>query len=306
MSGSGLPTQPASVAADAPRDARGDSRFEFGKNWKAFLSTVDESRIASAAESLSRMLSPRSLAGRTFLDIGCGSGLSSLAAQRLGARVTSFDFDVDSVACSRELKRRYGRDQPVWTIDSGSALDEAYLEKLGTFDFVYAWGVLHHTGQMWRGIDLAARRVTDGGVLLIAIYNDQGAASRRWRWIKRTYQGLPGAGRTVLVATVAAWYESKFAAARLLACRNPLPFSDWRLKHRDRGMSVWHDWVDWVGGWPFEVARPDDVIDFLVARGLVLVKHKGVGGGWGCNEYVFVRSGRVTQNDLSDAAGAHV
>jgi len=70
------------------------------------------------------MLEWPSLEVKTFLDIGSGSGLFSLAARRLGARVHSFDFDNDSVACTAELKRRYFLGDGEWTINQASVLDK--------------------------------------------------------------------------------------------------------------------------------------------------------------------------------------
>ena len=129
---------------------------------------------------------------RTFLDIGCGSGLFSLAARRLGASVHSFDFDEQSVACARELKRRYFPDDPDWRIEAGSVLDAAYMKGLGEFDVVYSWGVLHHTGAMWVALEQAIGRVASGGgKLFIAIYADQGWKSRAWWFVKLFYNRLP-------------------------------------------------------------------------------------------------------------------
>ncbi|HEX3100185.1 MAG TPA: class I SAM-dependent methyltransferase, partial [Pyrinomonadaceae bacterium] len=117
-------------------------RFEFGKNWSAFLSVLDDERIATAEASLKEMLECDTLAGKTFLDIGSGSGLFSLAARRLGAKVHSFDFDSNSYACTKELRRRYFANDDDWTVEQGSALDREYVESLGKFDIVYSWGVL--------------------------------------------------------------------------------------------------------------------------------------------------------------------
>jgi SAM-dependent methyltransferase len=269
------------------RDGASETRFEFGRNWNAFLGSVNEQRIESSIASIKSMLGRERLDGLTFLDVGCGSGLSSLAARRLGCSVLSFDFDLDSVACTEELRRRFATDDPLWSIERGSALDEEYLRQLGTFDIVYSWGVLHHTGDMNRAIAMVSKQVASGGALFLAIYHDQGSASRRWSLIKRTYHRLPSGLRPVWVAMIAGCYEFKFALARLMRGNNPLPFEDWHKKADDRGMSAWYDWVDWVGGWPFEVASPDQIINPLCRSGFSLTQIKTVGNGWGCNEYVF-------------------
>src|SRR5207302_10440486 len=139
------------ASSHAGEVTRGE-RFEFGKNWGRFLEVLDDERIGEAEESLKKMLEVEGLAGKSFLDIGSGSGLFSLAARRLGARVHSFDYDPQSVACAAELRRRYFPNDEDWVVEPGSALDEAYLNRLGTFDIVYSWGVLHHTGAMWQAL----------------------------------------------------------------------------------------------------------------------------------------------------------
>lgn len=139
------------------------NRFEFGKNWTAFLKVLDEDRILTAEKSLQEMLGIESLNGKSFLDIGSGSGLFSLAARRLGATVYSFDYDPQSMACTQELKRRYFADDIHWIVEKKSVLDRKYLASLSQFDIVYSWGVLHHTGDMWQALENAAIRVKGGG-----------------------------------------------------------------------------------------------------------------------------------------------
>jgi 2-polyprenyl-6-hydroxyphenyl methylase/3-demethylubiquinone-9 3-methyltransferase len=51
-------------------------------------------------------------------------------------------------------------------------------------------------------------------------------------------------------------------------------------------MSRVHDWFDWLGGYPFEVARPEEIFAFYQARGFSLERLKTCGGGLGCNEFV--------------------
>ena len=255
-----------------------EQRFEFGKNWARFLAHLNDARIAQAEQALTAVAGD--LCDKTFLDIGSGSGLSSLAAYRLGATVHSFDYDPQSVACTQELRRRYGDTR--WTVEQGSALDARYIAQLGLFDVVYSWGVLHHTGDMRAALDLAGRAVKPGGRLWVAIYNDEGRASRRWHAIKRTYNHLPNALRSPFALAVMGPREMAGIALDTLR-GDPL-----RRFRRDRGMSWWTDVLDWVGGYPFEVASPEWMFDFYRARGFSLERLRTV-NGYGCNEFVFHR-----------------
>ncbi len=262
-------------------------RFAFGANWQRFLDVLDGDRIRVAEESLKSMLGVGTLANRTFLDIGSGSGLFSLAAKRLGARVISFDYDSQSVACTREMKRRYLPDDGNWRIEQGSVLDAEYMRSLGRFDVVYAWGVLHHSGDMWRALEHVTASVAEGGKLFLAIYNDQGGASRRWTLVKRLYNRLPRPlGFPLAVYTLIRQWTLTFIRD-LFKGR---PFGSWREYRRNRGMSPWRDVVDWVGGYPFEVAKPEEIFDFYRRHGFGLERLKTCAGGIGCNEFVFSRS----------------
>jgi len=264
-------------------------RFAFGDNWRHFLDTVNDTRIERAEASLREMLGVTSLAGRRFLDIGSGSGLFSLAARRLGAEVHSFDFDPQSVACAEELKRRYRPGDDLWRIERGSVLDADYLRSLGRFDIVYSWGVLHHTGEMWKAIEHAMQTVNAGGLFFIAIYNDQGASSVRWARVKRTYNRLPAPLQIVYVTAFAAALEVAALGLSLVRLQPRRILDRWRHYENVRGMSRWHDIVDWIGGYPFEVARPDVVVSFCADRGFSVRRLKDCGGRMGCNEFVFAR-----------------
>lgn len=261
-------------------------RFRFGRNWGRFLRLLDEDRIAAAEDSIRRLLGVSDLRGKTFLDIGSGSGLFSLAARRLGGRVHSIDFDPECVACTASLKARFFPGDDDWTVERASVLDRGYLRSLGRFDVVYSWGVLHHTGRMWEALENVAGLVGKNGLIAVALYNDVGGSSRRWARVKAFYNRMPAAAQLLMVGGYAAACESRLALTRLLRRQNPLPFPDWRARKKERGMSPWYDYVDWVGGYPFEVASPDEVFRFYRSRNFSL-RELRTRRGHSCNEYVF-------------------
>jgi 2-polyprenyl-6-hydroxyphenyl methylase/3-demethylubiquinone-9 3-methyltransferase len=265
-------------------------RFEFGKNWSRFLALVNDKRIEEAEKSLKQMLEVETLKGKSFLDIGSGSGLFSLAARRLGARVHSLDYDPNSVACTAELRRRYFPNDEDWKVEAGSALDKDYISSLGKFDVVYSWGVLHHTGEMWKGLDNAAIPVADDGKLCVAIYNDTGSPAARWKWIKKTYNRLPRILRTPYTIAIIAPGEMKNLIRSLLKLKPQEYVRSWTRYDSGRGMNHWRDIVDWVGGFPYEVAAPEEIFEFYKARGFRLAKLKCKDVGLGNNEFVFVKA----------------
>ena len=233
------------------------------------------------------------LSGVSFLDVGCGSGLMSLAALREGAsRVVSFDFDPDSVACSSAVRDDAPPDERErWSVLSGSVLDERFVESLGQFDVVYAWGVLHHTGEMWRAVENAAKAAkVPGARFAVALYNrvrgELGTfSSESWRAIKHAYNGGGRVRRSAMLGTYLAWRLS----IPLTKGKNPL--RDIREYKSARGMSYFHDAVDWLGGYPYEFATQGEIESRVTSLGFRTLRASPAPfGGWGNNEFLFERA----------------
>lgn len=240
--------------------------FEFGANWLDFAGFVDERRIALAVQSLQSLFPDDELRGATFLDIGCGSGLSLLAAFRLGARkVVGLDIDENSVEAARKLLKQFVPND-AWHVYRASIFDVQPPE-IGRFDVVHSWGVLHHTGAMWEAVRRTAGLVGEGGYLAIALYHKTPYCGM-WRFTKRWYSRMPS-----IIQMPWRWLYQAAVIARVLAGRgNPIAYI--KEYSTNRGMSWRHDVHDWLGGYPYESAAPDDVWEALQAANLVRVRDR--------------------------------
>lgn len=263
-------------------------RFRFGLNWKSFAkSELNHESVSNAEHALRELLGVEDLSGRTFLDIGCGSGIVSLAALRMGAKVTSFDYDIDSVECTRSLRYSFGFKDSDWTILHGSILDISFVQSLGTFDFVYSWGVLHHTGDMRSAlVNASIPALKSNAILVVSIYNSQGAISVFWSILKRLYC-LGGVFR--LLVTVPYLSLAYLYAFILGISKYKHPFGYFRNYRSRRGMSFYHDLIDWLGGYPYEHAQPKAISDLYESLGFELC-YSTITSGMGCNEFRFRNS----------------
>lgn len=244
--------------------------FSFGENWLEYSKDLTPEMVTQARAGLSALVPE--ITGKTFVDIGAGSGIVSLSALESGAKeVVSLDRDENSVASCRRMHAR--SPVPHWKIITGSILDESFVKTLGTFDIVYSWGVLHHTGSMWTAIRNAASLAKPGGIFVIAIYNKT-ITSPFWLWYKRLYNRSGS-----LMKSVLAWLLFlPRAVIRALRFRNPIT--------GDRGMNIYYDAVDWAGGLPYEYASFDEIKSFVEPLGFRL-EHSTRTNRIGCNEFVF-------------------
>ena len=267
--------------------------FAFGRNWQSFLKRyLTDERVEEATRSLREFSGVAPISDKSFVDVGCGSGLFSLAAMHLGAdRILSIDVDPDSVECCETLRESAGSPEH-WEVRRGSILDKEDVAAMGTFDMVYSWGVLHHTGNMWQAVANAASLVRPGGYFYIAIYNKEErfrihrdgriGSSRSWKVEKRIYSSLPwviqNAIDYVLMAMLIAVY--------CVTLRNPV--AEIRNHKTLRGMSWRIDIKDWLGGYPYEYASVKEVTDFVSELGFDTIKVDEKGGLVN-NEFLFYK-----------------
>ena len=153
--------------------------FSFGRNWKRYVRYVlNEEILQNAQNSLVRYFGEDfNFSDKIFVDIGCGSGIFSLCALRLGVKkVISVDVDKDSIEATLMTRDRFGAAfKDKWEIVEGSVLDSIFMEDLqeslkGENLIVYSWGVLHHTGNLPLAMDNVMRLLSAGGGGRLCLY----------------------------------------------------------------------------------------------------------------------------------------
>jgi SAM-dependent methyltransferase len=261
-----------------------EKRFGFGANWQRFARSVTPRQIEAAEASLRAAFGVPSLSGKRLLDVGSGSGLFSLAASRLGADVHSFDYDPQSVQCAESLRARHPTGG-AWTIEQGDALDPSYLAGLGSFDIVYSWGVLHHTGSMWQALGNVCAPLAEGGLLYLALYRTKGWRTNLWTAVKKTYVSSP-VGKAAVLGTLIPGMVAYGAAADMLTRPRHVPWRRYVDYYRERGMNPVWDWIDWLGGYPYETVSAREVAEFYAARGLSLYGCRLVESSMGNHEFL--------------------
>jgi len=243
---------------------------------------------------LLRFTGRESLGGLDFLDIGCGSGLHSLAAYEAGAdRVFSFDFDPLSVAASEILRQSAGN-PPNWHIERGDILDQDYIARLGKWNFVYCWGVLHHTGDIWQAVRNAESSVAVGGMFYLALYSSDVVSPEVQNFWLAKKQKYNESGR-LKRAHMMWWYIWTHQMQRQWR-RLPEFLRRAAAYKLNRGMSIFADIRDWLGGWPMEYVADQAVVDLLEQEhGFELVN---VSTGEACTEFLFRRTGTPTKRTI--------
>jgi SAM-dependent methyltransferase len=265
-----------------------NTHFEFGRNWQNYVELIDDEDIRRGIKSLTRLLPAEELEGKSFLDIGSGSGMTILSALNFGtSSCKGFDIDPNSVSAARALLGKHAKGQN-WKIDQGSVL-ELSPDQTGLFDIVHSWGVLHHTGDMWRAIEAASKFTKPGGMFALAIYRKT-PFCKLWAVEKYLYSRSP----RFIQKTLRGFYKLFYFAGLLATGRSPAVYqSDY---NQDRGMDWNIDVHDWMGGYPYEAASANELTDFVCSLGFRSVRNvthiPALAGIFGthCDEFVFEKN----------------
>ncbi len=256
-----------------------DTRFEFGQNWNLYSKSISDVEVNLAKQGIIKLMPTKTaLDSKSFLDIGCGSGIHSIAANTLGFEsITATDFDLKSVNTAISNKKIFNSNINIFQDD---ILNTKIKNK---FDVVYSWGVLHHTGNMEKAILNSRKLVNDEGYLIIAIYKKT-YFCKMWHFIKKLYCNSPRFIKKI--------FNFTFYTLRLslyLIKGNKIS------KYKQiRGMNLYFDSIDWLGGFPYESASKDVIVS-MVGDGFELVKffdakpNLGLMGS-ACSEYTFKKN----------------
>jgi 2-polyprenyl-3-methyl-5-hydroxy-6-metoxy-1,4-benzoquinol methylase len=258
-------------------------RFGFGKNWSNFIeSHYSEERVKSSINRFKEFTSLNDLNQVDFIDVGCGSGLHSLAANRLGAQsVFSFDFDPNAVEITQKLRSMEGNPL-TWEITQGSILDEEFVSSLSKYDFVYSWGVLHHTGEVWRAIENTSALVKNHGYMYLALYSLNVQTDPEY-WLRTKQKYVKSSRFTKVIMEQKYLFRYVYGSS----LRNFLKGRFRSENGRMRGMELMTDVRDWLGGWPMEFVLDEDVEKVVSQLGFKL---KNVKKGEACTEFLFKKS----------------
>lgn len=268
------------------KDGISDDNFSFGVNWFDYTCNfVNEHVIQEAGKNIDEWLNKNGeLAGKSVIDVGCGSGLSSLCLIRRNVKeLVSFDIDPNCLKATQKLAELFAADTPkdIWKIQRGSILDDEYINNLGQFDIVHSWGVLHHTGNMWKAIENAIKLVKDDGLLFITLYSGISTYEKDWT-AKKNYNQATRLGKINYIAD----YIMLIKHDRQCQKKDP---DAWNTMQSSRGMSVYNDVVDWLGGFPYEVTNTKTIVNFCNKFNLTLVKCNDP-VAQACHEWLFKKT----------------
>lgn len=264
-----------------------EQHFAFGENWLNFSKKINEATIRSAEKEFNKLIWPDVIKGKRFLDIGCGSGLHSLIALIQGAgEVFAVDIDPVCVQTTRQvLSEQYDKNN--WRSEEISVFDLTE-EQFGTFDIVYSWGVLHHTGDMHQAISKSLNMVSPGGLCVLGLYSKT-LMCGFWKQVKK-YYSKSNKSRQDIIRNI---YITLYRISALIAKRKTFKeiLGDY---HQNRGMDFFNDVHDWLGGYPYESIRPDELIKYVNTLGFECIREVIIPSGLGIlgsgnNEFVLRR-----------------
>ena len=258
--------------------------FDFGENWSNYLHDVDDDRVSLAMKNINDALGDNFIRDKSFLDIGCGSGIHSLAALKLNAKyVKSFDINKKNIINTKKIISKFW-EKNNYDVEVMNILEaNDYSIK---YDIVYSWGVLHHTGEMNIAIKNSINYCKKNSILFIALY-EKTIYCKMWRMIKKFYNNTNRINQFLLLN----FYNILKIFGLLITLKNPYLYV--KNYRSNRGMSFIYDQIDWIGGYPYESINKTELLKIIGSDFKLLQYKRAKTGlfrsilGTGCSEYVF-------------------
>jgi SAM-dependent methyltransferase len=164
---------------DNPMTYDWHAELQAPKYSRAWFDAIDRSFLSAAryfaTDSIpfDRLIPFEQLRGKRILEIGCGMGLHTELLATAGAELTSLDLTdtaIEATTRRLELKGLKAR------ILKGDAENLPFDDR--SFDFVWSWGVIHHSSRTGRIVRQIARVLRPDGECRVMVYNREGIPAR--------------------------------------------------------------------------------------------------------------------------------
>lgn len=146
-------------------------KIQLPEGTREFFDEVDARFYASspfyrAPQPYGRLIPFEKLKGKRVLEIGCGLGLHSQLMAEAGARLTSIDLTPRAVGLTQKRLALKDIQSDVRVMDAENMEFEA-----NEFDFIWSWGVIHHSAQTERIVSEVFRVLKPSGEFRSMVYH---------------------------------------------------------------------------------------------------------------------------------------
>lgn len=152
----------------------GNDKVEYPQYSREWFDAIDRRFIRAARHfahtdvPFGKVIPFADLNGKRVLEVGCGMGLHSELIARAGAQLTSIDITPTSIEATR---RRFALKDLKGDVQE---MDAERIQYENEFDFIWSWGVIHHSSRTGRVLRNLHKALKPGGEIRFMVYNLEG------------------------------------------------------------------------------------------------------------------------------------